>query len=325
MIGHAWAVAQLRQSLRNRRARHAYLLVGPESVGKRTLAQHFAMALNCLHADEGARPCGECSSCQRIMSGNHADMVWSQTDAVSGALRIEEIRATTAKLALRPYEGRCRIAILDAFDRAAPIAQDALLKTLEEPAPQAVLLLLAESADRVLPTITSRAQTLSLRPVAAPEIARALRERYQAEAELARLLAQACGGRPGWASRALSEPALLEARAQALDSLQALLGQNRAGRFAAAEALAKDKQALLGQLQLWQSFWRDVLLANEATGLPPANPDRAEYSAALAAHLTPEAALKALQATRSGITTISTTNASPRMALEVMLLDYPGL
>ncbi|MBE2184529.1 MAG: DNA polymerase III subunit [Anaerolineae bacterium] len=325
MIGHEWAISQLRKSLLNHRARHGYLIVGPESVGKETLARAFAMALNCLHKSEDKRPCGECSSCQRILSGNHPDILYSQQDSHTGALKVEEVRSFASKLALKPYEARHRVAILRNFDRAQPLAQDALLKTLEEPAPHSMLILLAEDIGRILPTITSRSQMIMLRPVPARAIALALRDEYGADESQSVLLAQLSGGRPGWAIRAAEQPELLNERAEGLEQLQTLLGENRAGRFAAAETLSKDKAVLLDRLELWQTFWRDVMLLAEASGIQAANVDKQDYLSALAGYLTPEEALKALKATRELISTLSSTNANARLALEVLLLDYPGL
>jgi DNA polymerase-3 subunit delta' len=332
VYGHEWAVGQLRSALRHHRARHAYLIVGAEGVGKATLARGFAMALNCLQPDAEQHPCGECSSCQRILSGNHADILYSLDD---GAMKVEEARAVAGRLSLKPYEGHYRIAILRDFDRAAPIAQDALLKTLEEPPPQAVLILLAESTERVLPTIISRSQTIHLRPVPAETTATVLRNLLMTAREAAdepytddddahvALLAQLCGGRIGWAIRALYAPELLDGRAAALDTLDTLLTQNRIGRFALAEDLSKDKANTLAYLDLWQTCWRDLMLLTEHADLPIANTDRAEHLAHVAARLTPDETLKALQATREMISTLSYTNANTRLALEVLLLDYP--
>jgi len=325
VIGHEWAVSQLQQSLLNQRARHGYLIIGPESVGKETLARGFAMALNCLERREKKRPCGVCSSCQRVLSGNHPDILYSQQDSNTGALKVDEVRSLASKLALKPYEAHYRVAILRDFDRAQPLAQDALLKTLEEPAAHSVLILLAEDIGRILPTITSRSQVITLRPVAARTIALSLRDEHDLDEAQSVLLAQLSGGRPGWAIRAAKQPELLNMRVEGLDQLQTLLGENRAGRFAAAETLSKDKAALLNQLELWQTFWRDVVLLAEASGVQVANVDKQDYLSALAAHLTPEEALKALKATRDLIGTLSSTNANARLALEVMLLDYPGL
>lgn len=324
VIGHQWAVTQLQRALAHRRVRHAYLFLGSESLGKETLAHAFAMTLNCAQDDAALRPCGTCSACQRIMTGNHPDLLYAQHDETSGALKIEEIRRILGALALKPFEARYRIAILRDFHMARPQAQDALLKTLEEPPPGALLLLLSTSTENILPTITSRSQLVQLRPVPADELAAGLVARFGAEPERARLLAGLSGGRVGWAVRALHDPSALHARDEALDYLEALIDMNRAGRFAAAETLAKDKQALTRLLELWMTYWRDLLLLAERADLPLANSDREANLRALSRRITAEAALNALRATRGLMTTLQT-NANVRLALEVLMLDYPGL
>ncbi|MCB9452771.1 MAG: hypothetical protein H6672_15135 [Anaerolineaceae bacterium] len=323
VVGHDWAVDHLRKGLVNDRIRHAYLIIGVESVGKDTLARAFAQALNCTHTDEAARPCGECRSCRLIASGNSPDMIYSELDPNTGALKIEEIRTLMQKLALKPYEARYRIAVLRDFDHAQPRAQDALLKTLEEPAPHAILILLALTPDALLSTITSRSQLINLSPVPTPIIENLLQERGAAP-EQAGLIAHFSGGRPGWAIRALDDPEVLEQRTQALDMLEDCLVQNRAYRFNLAESLGRDKLALYPLLELWQTYLRDLVHVCSGSMHPPANPDRTETLHRLAGQMDMADALAALQATRDLLGKLSL-NINTRLALEVMFLDYPGL
>jgi DNA polymerase-3 subunit delta' len=323
VVGHDWAVDHLRKGLVNNRIRHAYLITGVESVGKETLAQAFAGALNCTHPDEAARPCGECRSCRLIASGNSPDIVYSESDPNTGVLKIEEIRSVTQRLALKPYEARYRVAILRDFDHAPPRAQDALLKTLEEPAPHAVLILLALTPDALLSTITSRSQMINLRPVPTPVIAGLLQQRG-AEPDQAELIAHFSGGRPGWAIRALENPEVLEQRAQALDLLEDCLVQNRANRFNLAESLAPNKLALYPLLELWQTYLRDLVHLCSGEYYAPANADRAETLQRLAGQMDLADVLAALKATHDLLSKLSL-NINTRLALEVMFLDYPGL
>ena len=320
--GHDWAVEHLRKSMANGRVRHAYLFLGTESVGKETLARGFAMALNCTHPD--VHPCGECSSCHRIQSGNHPDVLYSQSDPNTGALKIEEIRQMTGRIALKPFEGRYRIAIFPNFDHAQPRAQDALLKTLEEPPPHAILILLATSAENILPTITSRSQMIHLRPVPVQTIYRVLMEKHGADEQTAALIAHISGGRIGWALNALHNPDVLAAREEQLDGLEQVLQSNRAGRFSIAEALSKDKQSLFPLLELWLTFWRDLVLLCEGSSLEPSNVDRADTLDKLSRYVAADEALKALNATQTALKTLQT-NANTRLTLEIMFLDYPGL
>ncbi len=324
VFGHDWAVNHLRKSMAHQRVRHGYLFVGPASVGKDTLAHAFAMAINCTDPDPTRHPCGECRSCKLIASGNHPDMVYSETDANTGALKIEEIRGVISKLSLKPFEATYRIAILRNFDRAAPRAQDALLKTLEEPSSHALLLLVAEEPENVLPTILSRAQLLHLRPVPATAVRDVLVERFQADPEHATLLARLSGGRLGWAIAALQDSSRLEQRTAALDLLEECITMNRKGRFDLAEELAKDKHNLGPLLELWQTYWRDLSLLCEGSRLFPTNYDRAAQLEKLAAALTPDEALGALKLTGETLKNL-TLNMNLRLALEVMFLSYPGL
>lgn len=324
VYGHDWAVEYLRKSMIHRRIRHAYLFVGTQSIGKMTLAKAFAMALNCTHEDENARPCGECRNCKLIRSGSHVDMLYSETDPNTGVLKIEEVRSITSRIAMKPYEARHRIAIFDDFDHAQPRAQDALLKTLEEPPPYAVLILLATSLESILPTITSRSQILHLRPVPVDLIRELMQTKYQQDTVRATLLAGLSGGRIGWAIRAAEEPGMLDQRQHALDLLDELLAMNRAGRFGLAEDLAKDKTALGQLLELWLTYWRDVLHKVEGSEIKLANADRQVQIEQMVYKITPDEATTALRATRTLLDQLPY-NINTRLALETLLLDYPGL
>jgi DNA polymerase-3 subunit delta' len=321
VFGHDWAVEHLRKSMAHGRIRHAYLIAGAESVGKETLARAFAMTLNCTNPDH--QPCGECSSCKRIQSGNHPDMIYSERESETSNLKIEEIRGVMQKLALKPFEAKYRIAIFRDFDMAQPRAQDALLKTLEEPSPHAILILLTTALEAVLPTIISRSQVIHLRPAPVQVVYDVLRERHRVDDEAAALLARVSGGRIGWALRALNDPELLAQREQALNLLEEALSMNRAKRFDLANDLAKDKAALLALLELWQTYWRDALLIAEQSGIQPTNIDRTRALEKLSERYPSETMLAALNATRSTLHVLNS-NANTRLALEVMFLDYPA-
>jgi DNA polymerase III subunit delta' len=322
--GHDWAAEYLQRSLHHQRVRHAYLISGAPNVGKFTLASAFTRALQCTAADPAARPCGVCRSCKLLNSGNHPDVIYSQTDPTTGTLKIEELRNVMSKLALRPFESRYRVAILADFDRARPAAQDALLKTLEEPPASAVLILLTQSADALLPTILSRCQHLALTLVPSAVTAEILTTHYYATPDKAHLLAQLSGGRLGWAITALHEPEALQQRAAALKMLQQALDGDRATRFQIANDLSDDKLALVPLLELWQTYWRDVVLLSESSTLPPTNIDQHEAIATLSAKLPPSSAYRALKATRLLLSYLqNSVNVNLRLALEILFLDYP--
>jgi len=326
VIGHEWAVGLLRRSLLNGRQRHAYLFTGAPSLGKRALALAFARALNCEADQVCGRPCGKCRACRDIGHSGDPDLIVATGD--DGApLKIDAIRDVTRLLALKPYAARYRIAILKDFDLVAPLAQDALLKTLEEPAARAILIVLANSAERVLPTIRSRAQAIPLRPAPMELVKNALVERG-CEAERAELLAQLSGGRIGWAFNAMQDDEPMAFRREMLDTLRGIVDGGRLWRIKAAEQLSQrvgnDKAAVRAILEIWLSYWRDVLLRSHGCPVKPCNSDRADEIQALAMGIAPARAYDALAATRRMIEALST-NANIRLALDALLLDYPGL
>lgn len=327
IYGHDWAVNFLRKGLLNQRTRHAYLITGTRSIGKMTLAQHFAMALNCMAEDIGQRPCYQCKACKSIMSGNNPDLIYSHTDENSGQLKIEAIRNVTRLLALKPYASRYRIAILEDFDMAQASAQDALLKTLEEPASYAVLILLAQSTERVLATITSRSQIVPLRPISQAIIKDSLILQGAEEAR-ADLIARLSSGRMGWALDALQNEDVLAYRADMLDMLRDILASTRVERLKISEQMSRkygrDKATLRYILEIWQTYWRDILLEAYDSPVKPCNSDRKDEIRMLVLQITAEDALNALNATRNLFKTLNT-NANVQLALDVLFLDYPGL
>ena len=326
IIGHDWAVDFLRRGLLNGRSRHAYLVSGSSSLGKMKLAQTFAMALNCEDDAVERRPCLLCRSCISIGKGSDPDLILARADE-NGRIKIDSIRQIMRLLALKPYAARYRVAILDDFDQVLPQAQDALLKTLEEPASFAVLILLAQETDRVLPTIRSRAQLIPLRPLPLETIRSQLIERG-AEEERADLVARLSSGRLGWAIAALEDEEVLNFRAEMLDRLRDIVAGGRLQRLKLADQLSRnvgrDKPQMRNVLEIWQSFWRDVLLEWYETPVKPCNSDRKEEIRALALRINAEDALRALNATRRAFRTLDT-NANVRLALDVLFLDYPGL
>ncbi|MGH2535968.1 MAG: ATP-binding protein, partial [Candidatus Promineifilaceae bacterium] len=177
LIGHQWAAEEFSAAIRAGRLGHAYLLSGPAQIGKTTLARLIAQAINCENEGPARRPCGACRACRLIATDRHPD-VRLVAPAVGGRgrleLKIETIRELQSALSLTAAEARHKVAILRQFDAANPAAANAFLKTLEEPPPAVVLLLTAEDAQALLPTIVSRCRAVALRPAPADEIEAAL-------------------------------------------------------------------------------------------------------------------------------------------------------
>ncbi len=332
MIGHAWAVSLLKQHLAKAQVRHAYLFTGPEGVGKATLALRYAQALNCQQPASPGEPCGTCRACRLIPALSHPDLHLVTAEAVGGTLKVDQIRQLQRQLALSPYESRWRIALLLRFHEANASAANALLKTLEEPAPQVVLLLTARSPESLLPTIVSRCESIPLRSVPVAEVEAALMARGET-AERARLLARLASGRPGQALSLAAHPEQIERRAEYIAGLLDLLPITRRARFRFVDQFVrrhgkrkKDPSALRREtsalLQAWLGIWRDVMLASYQVPAEPSNPDVATEVVNLAQTLPPGSATRALQATLRALEALDA-NANPRLTMEALMLDLP--
>jgi DNA polymerase-3 subunit delta' len=323
LLGHEWAVNLLRRHVIFESQRHAYLVTGPQSIGRRTLALRFAQALNCPSPTAPGEPCRNCQTCVQIEAMRHPDLAVLQSDQVGGILKVDPIRELIRSLSLAPYAARYRVAILLRFEEANPNAANALLKTLEEPPPQVLLILTAESVDRLMPTIVSRCEVIKLRPVQPGIVSRELESRWKIQEDEARNLAQLCSGRPGYALKLHQEPALLSRRRSWLEDQQRLLSANLIDRFAYAERVAKDKDKTRATLLLWQSFWRDVLLLAEGAELPLTNMDQAEEVTSLANRFgsgPAERLVKRLQE----LVELLDRNVNPRLIMEIFMLDLPN-
>jgi DNA polymerase III subunit delta' len=338
LIGHEWAIDYLRRSIAGGRVAHAYLLSGPAGVGKSLLALRLAQALNCEAG--GSDPCLACRTCKRIARGNHPDVriagMASQTlglkpdeAARQKDLKIDTVRDWLADINLRPYEGRRRVFIMHDAERLTEAASNAMLKTLEEPPPYATLLLVAHTAGALLPTIVSRCQPIKLRPAPRHVIARAVRERYNLAEGDAELLAAWSGGRVGWAIRMIEAPEELEARQAQLDALIEIQAQPRAAGFRWAEERAKEyrggeQAAVFAVLDLWQSWWRDVLLVAAGCADQIMHIDRRD-EIARAAQQYRVSDIYAFIARLNETARQLRENVNPQLALENALLHLPGV
>jgi DNA polymerase III subunit delta' len=325
LVGHEWAVEMLKQHLRRDSVRHAYLFCGPSGLGRRTLALRFTQALNCLNPAAPGEPCGKCKPCQQIERMQYTDLSVIQAEKEGGTLKVEQVRAIRQSLVLKPYQGKYRVALFLRFQEANANAANALLKTLEEAPAHVILILTADSPEQLLPTIVSRCEVIRLRPLPV-ETVEAYLLQQGANNDAARLLAHVSGGRPGYALRLMQDRQALEFRSKRLDDLNSLLKSTRRERFTYAEKLTdrrkEAEEQFRGTLQVWLSFWRDVLLSTGGAATPLINLDRRAEIEALAGRLSLAQARRLVSDAEEAIDKLER-NVNARLLAEVLLLDWP--
>ncbi len=331
MIGHEWAVDLLRGHIASSGLRHAYVFVGPDGIGKRTLALRMAQALACTAPPEPGGYCGACRACRLIERAQFPDLHIVELQPGESQITIDQVRELQRGLSLAPYEGRWRVAVLLDLHAANDEAQNALLKTLEEPPPRVVLVVTARSAEALLPTIVSRCEVIPLRGLPTAVLRQELEQRGEAP-EAARLIAALSGGRPGAALGLHADSDRMARRRQALDDLTRLLAASRAERFVYIDGLvgrkspkgdldAKRRRAV-ELLETWLSLWRDAILAGYKARVEPSNPDRTSDVARMLATVGPAEAAAFARAIERTIETIGR-YANLQLALETLMLDLP--
>ena len=320
VVGHKWAVDLLKRALASGRVAHAYLLTGPPQIGKRWLALNFAQALNCLSDNNEEKPCGQCLACTKIAHGNHPDV--QIIEGENGTLKIDQMRTLRHEAALSPLEGRWKVYIIRQMEQATAEAANCLLKTLEEPPSNVILMLTASEAEALVPTLVARCQGLNLRPLATETVQRALQERWGGDVERAQLLARLSGGRLGWAVTASQNDAILARREKHLDEMMALLGQGRVERLEYAQQISLNPEAVPELLHLWISWWRDLLLAASGSSVGITNVDREDTLRIQAQRYSLGQVRDFVEALRASVWRLER-NANTRLTLEVLMLSLP--
>lgn len=259
IIGHDRQKDILRRALSGGRLAHAYLFAGPEGVGKRLMALAVARVLFC----ESGTGCGSCSACRKLENRNHPDLHVLEADGTS--IKIEQVRAIQRDLGLRPSEGRRKVCLIEAADLMTTAAANALLKTLEEPRGDTLLILLSSQPQRLLETIRSRCQTLFF-PRQPQELIRASLQTQLGvtddEAHVLAALSEGSFKKAFGKDRQL----YLEERRTLLKTLTALSAGSILPILEFAEQLAGDKASLPDILEIFQAFYRDVLLTLHGRG-----------------------------------------------------------
>jgi DNA polymerase-3 subunit delta' len=250
--GHDQAKAQLRGAVARERLAHAVLLTGPEGVGKQRLAAALAALVVCQN--QGEEPCGECAGCHQVAAGSHPDVRVVGIPPGKKEIRIEPIRELRAFVQLAPLTARRKVVLLNDAHALNVNAQNALLKTLEEPPPRSLLVLVTHAPGSLLPTVRSRCQRVHCAPLPDAIVRDILHRDCQVPESEAALAAAYAEGSPG---RALQLRRALGDRRQTLLSQLAELPDARYVRLVQMiqDATGRDDPAL--PLALMLTWYRD--------------------------------------------------------------------
>ncbi len=313
ILGHQKQKDILRRALASGRLAHAYLFDGPEGIGKRLMALALVRALFCR---EG-KGCGVCPACRKVDHSNHPDLHLLEADG--NFIKIEQIRTLQRELSFRPLEAPKKICVIDGAEKMNAAAGNALLKTLEEPGGEALLILLTSRSEGVLPTIRSRCQRLPFSHLPRELIREVLREKLglaEMEGHVLAALSEGSFRKALGKDRDL----YLDKRRDILKAVTALSAGSVLPLFELARQLADDKEQLPDVLEILLSFYRDLLLYRQGSQESElVNLDLLEKIRRVAARETDASVLKKLDAIAAGRRQLDR-NANRQLTVDVLLL-----
>ena len=345
-FGHPAATRLLSKSSESGRLSHAYLITGPDKIGKRTLALDIACMVN---SEPVVDMFGEATSidlnashqAQRIRKGLHSDVrvidiyTESKRDLVASAnkrkvahtkIRINPILDLIESTSVSPLEGAMKVFVIDGAQYMSEEAAGALLKTLEEPQETAMIVILADSMESLPETVVSRCQRIELRTVDPEVIESELIERFEAEESQARSLSRLARGCPGWAIDALNDSTIVDGHNQSVLRFAEIVTGNIEERFRYARQTGgqfwRDRDAVLAEMQRWLEWWRDIAMMRHKLDDHVTNTEWAELLSEIANQMK-ESQISAAVTSIQDATLALEANAVPQLTFEVLMLDLP--
>ena len=268
IIGHEQIINHLKSAMKWNKVSHAYIFNGEKGSGKKMLANAFAQMLQC--EGEGEKPCGTCRSCRQAESGNHPDII-RVIHEKPNSIGIEDIREQLAgDIQIKPYQSRYKIYIVPDSEKMTVQAQNALLKTIEEPPSYAVILFLTTNAASFLPTILSRCVVLNMKPVLDTEVRKYLMEHVEIPDYQADVCTAFAQGNIGKAVKLATSENFNEIKMSALYLVKHIPNMDISEITAAVKAVTEFKVDIQDYLDLLAVWYRDVLYfkaTNDVNGL----------------------------------------------------------
>jgi DNA polymerase-3 subunit delta' len=319
IYGHDKQVNVLQGAMKGDRVPHAYLFNGIQGVGKKTTAKILAKALNCV--ENNADSCDRCPSCVKIERDSHPDIVFIEPDGIF--IKIDKIRELQDQIKFRPFEGRKRVFVITDADRMNDASANALLKTLEEPKPSNVLILISPRIHKLPQTIISRCQKIRFNPVRSETIVSYLTNRQSMDEKSALALASSAGGSIGRA---------LEIRKESFFDFKNDLIKtfSTAGSIPLyvvflADSFGKDRDSALQRLDIFREWHRDMMVYRETRDVNKLiHRDIADATKKCSDHMAGTDILENIKTIRDAHDAIDR-NANRQLILESMAFRLKGL
>lgn len=259
IIGQESIKKHLQTAIKTGNLSHAYIINGEYGSGRQTIASALAKTIQCQSKTDDTDACGVCTSCKQAESHNHPDIKYITHDKTS--ISVNDIREQLNNdISIKPYSSEYKIYIIPDANKMTEQAQNALLKTIEEPPVYAIIILLTENCDSLLPTIRSRCVTLTMNPVEKDKICTYLENKSQLEPEQAQIAANYCQGNIGKAIRFASSSDFIEMKNQVLKLLKNLDSMDIASIIDTIKEFSTHKNDINDYLDLMLLWYRDVLM-----------------------------------------------------------------
>ncbi len=268
IIGHQKITRFLESAIVNDKLVHAYLFYGPKQIGKKTLTKKFIQILMCYFDSKEKKeiPCHFCDHCQQIEKNIHPDIFWLRKESDKKDINIEQIRDLQNNLAVHSFFKSYKVAVIENAEQMNLASFNALLKTLEEPTPKTIIILITHQIGKIPKTVLSRSQKIKFLPVPSEEIYNYL-VKQNVDREQAKHLSSLANGRPGRALTFLNNKQLWQEYLAQLSNLFSLINSTRVKRMKFAEKFLANKKTIIQKnelllpiLNLWQLVIRDLML-----------------------------------------------------------------
>jgi len=260
---HEKIMQNLINNVRSLNPSHAYIFEGVKGMYKSENARLFANALVCTDTENA--PCGKCHSCIEAFSSTNPDIIWVEHDKGADGkpkktIGVEAARKVNNDALKKPFGNAKKVFIIPDGENLTVEAQNALLKTLEEPPQYVVFIIIIPSASQLLPTITSRCTLISFNPVSEDKILKYINEKYPDDVPRSKFLSRYCEGVPGMVDKIISDVEFEELRTKSLEIMPFLISTNHSDSFKVSDFANENSDKINDILNLWISFLRDISL-----------------------------------------------------------------